>query len=408
MKNLFTVMEFTIKEAVKRKSFVITNIILILAIVLIFNIPNIADKFFKDNENKEIIFVDEEGIIAQSGINEIEEYKIVIDNNTSLEELARKVEEDEASGIVKIKNENGALSFDYIVKNYGSGLNPAVVQAFVKQLNDVNLLIKANVPQDTILALNTPIEYEIKKSSDINSDVKGSNGMTILASLILFMAIYYFAYSVCLTISSEKSSRAMETLITSTKPSTIVLGKTIGMGIVGLLQIAVLIAVAVFSYNTFLPKETTFLDGFIDFSNINAQTIALMVVYFVLGYLLYAMMYAVVGSSISRQEELQSASTPVALITVISFYAGYFSTILSPGGKMAVISSIVPFSSPFTMLSRMMSEQVPTSEIAFSILALIVAIMVISWISIKIYSSAVLHYGNKLSLKDLGKMLLSK
>lgn len=117
------------------------------------------------------------------------------------------------------------------------------------------------------------------------------------------------------------------------------------------------------------------------------------------------MMYAVVGASISRQEELQSAATPVSLITVIAFYAGYFSTIISPGGNLSVICSLVPFSSPFTMFSRMLCENVATSEIILSIGLLILGIVIISAISIKIYSNAVLHYGNKLKFKDFLNML---
>ena len=405
MNNLFTVVSFTIKEAVKRKSFIITNILLIAGIILLFNISNIANLFTSnDDESKKIVFVDYDNLIASSGLTNLDEYTIVIDNETKIEDLAVKVQDGEYSGIVKIKNNNNIVSFDYIVKNFGSGLSPDIIQTFVKQLVDVRLLLSQNVSLEVISLINTPIDYELKKASDLNVNIEGSSGISIGISLALFMAIYYFAYSICTSIASEKSSRVMETLITSTKPSTIILGKTIGMGIVGFFQILLIVLVCAISYNTF-DGAKDMLGGFIDFSVFNIQNIILTIIYFILGYILYAMLYAVVGASISRQEELQSASTPVALLTVISFYAGYFSTAFNPGGTMSVLTSFIPFSSPFTMLSRIFCESVPAMDIVISISLLIVTIVVISIISIKIYSNAVLHYGNRLKIKDIFKMM---
>lgn len=404
MNNLFIVASFTIKEAIKRKSFIITNILLIAGIILLFNISNIANLFTSNDENKKIVFIDYDNLIASSGLTNIDKYTIVIDNETKIEDLAEKVQNGEYSGIVKIKNNNNIISFDYIVKNYGNGLSPDIIQAFIKQLADVKLLLNENVALEVIGLVNTPIDYELKKASDMNENIEGSSGVSIGISLALFMAIYYFAYSVCTSIASEKSSRVMETLITSTKPSTIILGKTIGMGIVGFFQILLIVLVCAISYNTF-DGAKDMLGGFINFSVFNIQNIILMIVYFILGYILYTMLYAVVGASISRQEELQSASTPVALLTVISFYAGYFSTAFNPGGTMSVLTSFIPFSSPFTMLSRIFCESVPAMDIVISIVLLILTIVIVSIISIKIYSNAVLRYGNRLNIKDIFKMM---
>lgn len=265
MKNLFTVMQFTIKEAVQKKSFIITNIILIILIVLCFNISNIINIFSSEDNNKEIVFIDENNIILDSGLDKLDEYKVTIDNETPIEELATRVEEGQISSIVKLKSENNVISFDYIVKNYGSGLSPDLIQIFIKQLNDNRLLLDANVSPDIITAINTPVTYELKKSSDINEDISGSSIISILASLLLFMGIYYFAYSVCLSISAEKSSRVMETLITSTSPKAIVLGKTIGMGLLGLAQVLELVIVAIISSKVF-GNGIEFLGTEIDFS----------------------------------------------------------------------------------------------------------------------------------------------
>jgi len=114
-------------------------------------------------------------------------------------------------------------------------------------------------------------------------------------------------------------------------------------------------------------------------------------------------MNAVAGASVSKAEDVNSSIMPISMISMVSFYLGYF-TLAIPEGTIAIVASIIPFSAPFSMPCRLLATEVPAWQIMASIASLIVTIILIAWMSIKIYSSAVLHYGKRLKMKDLLQM----
>ena len=158
-----------------------------------------------------------------------------------------------------------------------------------------------------------------------------------------------------------------------------------------------------------LTYKLTFPDNFsiggqaLDFSSFTPFSIVMIVIYFILGYFLYAMMNAVAGATVSKAEDVNSALMPISFISIAAFYLGNFSLTV-PKGTVSIVSSIIPFSSPFSMPSRILATEVPIWQITASLLSLFITIAFIAWISIKIYSAAILHYGKRLKLKDLMKI----
>ena len=141
--------------------------------------------------------------------------------------------------------------------------------------------------------------------------------------------------------------------------------------------------------------------------NFSITSIATCIIYFILGYTVYAFLNAVTGATVSKVEDLNSAQTPVALISLFSFYLAYFTSTMpdSAGSKFA---SIFPFSSAFSMPGRILAGGATAGEIATSITLLVVTAIILAFISIKVYSGAVLHYGKRLNLKDLFKLSKEK
>ena len=117
-------------------------------------------------------------------------------------------------------------------------------------------------------------------------------------------------------------------------------------------------------------------------------------IYFILGYLSYALLYALTGSTVSKPEDIQSANSPVAILAVIGFYLSYF-TMMNPTSELNVFASLFPISSPFCMPFRIMMGLANTTDVVMSIAILIVTIIVIASVAIKIYSNAILNYGTK-------------
>ena len=222
----------------------------------------------------------------------------------------------------------------------------------------------------------------------------------MLLSIVLFYAIYFYAYQVSTAITVEKTSRIIETLVTSTSPRIIVLGKTIGIGIVGIMQTLLTILVAVICAKAFLAPEMV--SSIFEMMKLSPEVIVVIAIYYLLGYSLYALLYALTGSTVSKPEEVQSANGPVAILAVIGFYLSYF-TMMNPSSNLNEIAALVPISSPFCMPFRVMMGLSSMNELVMSIMILIITIILVAKISIKIYSSAILNYGEKISIKKLLK-----
>lgn len=277
---------------------------------------------------------------------------------------------------------------------------------YINSLSSIytNLQIsKLNLSEEQLQSLTPNFQFDIKQTSD--KEVSGNVFAIMLLSLVLFYAIYFCAYQVSTSITTEKTSKIMETLVTSTKPSTIVLGKTIGIGIIGLLQVIVIVAVALICANTFLDAELV--NSIIDLSQITPTLGILTIVYFLLGYSAFALLYALTGSTVSKPEDVQSANGPVAILAVIGFYLAYF-TMMNPTSELNVFASIFPLSSPFCMPFRVMMGVATWNEIAISIIVLAVTIFIIAKVSIRIYSQAILNYGSKMSMKDIIRVYKDK
>ena len=409
MRDLITVAEFTIKDMVKRKSFIISMIIILVLIVVGFNIPNIINNIKgEDSWNSKILLIDSQNLFEGNlEILNSEEapYDFIVQNkDISKDEIKTKIETGEIDCCLKfIKNDKGIVIDYYLESVVSFGQIPQeVLSSFSSIYKDIQIS-KLGLSNEQLIELNIPFNVNTIETDE--NAAQGNQFVVMLISLGLFMAIHFFAYQVSSSITTEKTSKIMETLITSTKPKTIIVGKTIGAGIVGLLQVLIIGVTAVISAKLFLPDGA--LEGILDMSNITPKLAVVTVVYFILGYFLFAFLYALTGSTVSKPEDINSANSPIAFIEVAGFYLAYFS-MMNPSSNINVIASILPISSPFSMPFRVMMGTATNTELLASLLILVVTIMLIAKISIKIYSSAILNYGTKLSLKDMMRLYKNK
>lgn len=410
MRDLITVASFTIKDMVKRKSFIISNIIILLIIVLLFNIPNILKLIDNGEEssNGKLLIVDQENIF-EGNLEAIKQmdlgYEVEIANEeVSFDEIKERISDEEIDDALILTSNNGKISMEYIVENlmYVEEVPETLVNAISSIYTNMQIA-KLNLTEEELRSMAPEFEFTLRQTEE--QEVEGNNVVMMLLSLVLFYAIYFCAYQVSTSITVEKTSKIIETLVTSTSPRTIVLGKTIGIGIVGLLQIAAMIIVALISKELFL--EPGMLDGLIDFENVTPFLFIITLVYFLLGYAAYALLYALTGSTVSKPEDVQSANGPVAIIAIIGFYLAYF-TMMNPTSELNVLASILPISSPFCMPFRIMMGIAETKDIILSIGVLLLTIFIVAKVSIRIYSNAILNYGSKIGMKDIFRMYKNK
>ena len=411
MRDLWTVASYTIKDMLTKKTFLISNLIILIIIVVGFNIPNIMNSFNTNesvtNGTKELI-VDAENIYegTLASLNSLDlGYEFIIENKEiSFDEIKEKIENGEIEDAIVISKQGNDIHMTYIVED-ATMMNevPESLQNIFTQLYTDLQLSKLNLSQEELEGLKPNFEFTLEQTSE--EEVKGNVLVIMILSLILFYAIYFCAYQVSTSITTEKTSKIIETLVTSTKPKTIVLGKTLGIGIVGFIQVAVIVLVALICAKFCMPENI--LNSVLDMSQITPTLGIFTVIYFILGYATYALLYALTGSTVSKPEDVQSANGPVAIVAVIGFYLSYF-TMMNPTSDLNVFASIFPFSSPFCMPFRIMMGIATPSQIAISIAVLLVTILIISNVSIKIYSNAILNYGSRVTLKDMIRMYKSK
>ena len=346
MKDILTVMKFTIKEMVKRKSFIISTLIILVFIVVGFNVPNLIKKFKGNESSTEKLLIADSEDVFDGNLDVIKslnlDYEIEITKN-SYDEIKEKIEKDEIDSAIIVEKQDNNIKMRYIVENTTMmGDVPEDIVAGMNALYMNMQISKLGLNEEQLKSITPNFEFSLEQTAE--KEAKGNVLIMMLLSMVLFFAIYFCAYQVSSSITTEKTSKIMETLVTSASPKTIVLGKTIGIGLVGLAQLIVIVGTALASAKAFLEPEL--LNSVLDMSNITPALGIITIVYFILGYLAYALLYALTGSTVSKPEDIQSANMPVAIISVVGFYLAYF-TMMNPTSNLNAIASILPISSPF-------------------------------------------------------------
>ena len=398
-RDTWTVIKFTMRDLIGRKSFRVSTIIILVLIVAGFNLPRILNAVTDSNFNNTVLISDPENLYNNQleNLNSSELAYNFKFENLNFEEIKTQINEHEISSAIIISKKDDVINLQYIVDN--AATMASTPTTLVDALNSLytNLQIqKLHLTSTQLAQISPQFNLEIQQISD--QEIGGNITVMMFVSILLFFAIYFCAYQVSSSITVEKTSKIMETLVTSTSPRTIVLGKTIGIGLVGLGQVVLFTATAIFSAYAFLDPEL--LNSMFDLSTLTPYLAFIMILYFILGYFTYALLYALTGSTISKPEDIQSANMPVAIITMIGFYLAYF-TLIDPTSELNSFAALFPFSSPFCMPLRVMMGIASGWEVIGSIAILLITCSLIAHIAIKIYSNAILNYGTKMSLRDI-------
>lgn len=404
MRNLWLVTEFTIKEMIKRKSFIISTLVLLIIIATAFNIPNIMKMLGKNDFNEEILVIDPENLF-EGNVEVLNQMNMgynfeITTENLNYDQLKQKIENDKDECIKFTKNEE-TIKMEYIVEsatmNFGT-VPQELVSIFTNLYSKIQIS-KLNITPEELATIEP--EFDVVLVETDENAAKGNVTIMMIISLVLFYAVFFCAQQVSVAITTEKTSKIIETLVTSTDSKTIVLGKTLGIGIVGLVQVILMITVAIISAKFCIDPEL--LNTIFDVSSITPKLLILTLVYFCFGYALYSLFFALTGATVSKPEDVQSANGPVSFIAVIGFYLAYFS-MMNPSSELNKVAGIVPISSPFCMPLRIMMGTATNSEITTSLLVLIVTTILLAVVAIRVYSTTILNTGARLSLKEAIKM----
>lgn len=250
----------------------------------------------------------------------------------------------------------------------------------------VNLLQVANQQVDA----RTVPPLRVVSAEPEDPDREEKAGLAFFAILVLYGQLLTYGYWVAAGVVEEKASRVIEVLLATIRPVHLLAGKIIGLGLLGLGQ---LLLIAVFGLAIAAATGSIDVDGDL------VVAVGLSLVWFVLGYAFYAAAFAVAGALVPRQEELQSSTTPLTMLILVSLFAG-FAVSSDPDGTLAHVTAFLPPVAPVTMPSRILLGAAPAWEIAASVAVMIGATVLLVPLAGRIYAAVVLRTGSAVKLRE--------
>ena len=397
MKQFGTILKFELKNYFKNKIFVGITVFLVLLIEGVMFFPRISGMFHRDgvSESKErplmLVFADrteDMDVIRQSFTASFPEYDVRT-GETDLMQAREQITSGDVECAFVI---TGPTSYEYYVDNLSMYDSKTMTADEVLQnLYRMNAMVGSGISQeDAQQILSAQITHQTK---NLGKNQAQNFFYTYVMIFALYMVIMLYGQMVATNVATEKSSRAMEVLITSAKPVSMMFGKVIASCLAGLIQL-----VAVFgSAYLFFNMNRTYWDGSGIISSIFDMPLDLLVymlVFFVLGFFIYAFLYGAIGSTASKLEDINTSVMPLTMLFIIAFMVVIFSMTNGSVDNLAMrICSYIPFTSPIAMFTRIAMSTVPFYEIALSICILIVSVVGVGVLSAKIYRVGVLLYG---------------
>ena len=216
-----------------------------------------------------------------------------------------------------------------------------------------------------------------------------------IGAVLILVGIFSFGFTVLTGVIEEKQSRVVEVVLSTVRPRDLLMGKVLGIGVLGLVQLLVFVAAALAAANLtqrFTLPETT------------PAAVVLLAVWFVLGYALYSTALGFLGALASRLEEASNASTPVTMIAMISYFVAIFSVINDPSGVVARVATFIPASAPFVVPLRAAFDAISPIEVVLAMVITIAAIWILFSIGARVYAGAVLQTAGRIKIRDAWRM----
>jgi ABC-2 type transport system permease protein len=417
MNKMGTVISFTLRNKMRNKAFIITTVILMLLSAGLANAAYLIDKLGGSDTASDVGYVQgqqpEIVQLLQTKLAQTPEggTEVKLEKQADEAQLKQWVDDGTLNGYVTF-TDNPALGFPDAVYHSKSAFGSGTSQTLNAALNVVkmDMIVKdVGLQPDQLQKLQTPAQLKNEKVSLTNEAGKTEEeqataiGLMYAVIILLFMGIMISGQLIATEITAEKSSRVMEIIVTSVSPLAQMFGKIIGTFISAVIQLALIIGVMVINMN--LPHNAGALESLgIRLDTVDPSLLVYAVTFFLLGYFLFATMFAGVGSIVSRTEDLGQAVMPITMMMALGFYVAMFG-LTRPDSTLIVVCSFIPFFSPFMMLMRIGLSEPAWWEIALSLGILIGSTLFLGWLSAKIYRAGVLMYGKKPSIKELVKAM---
>ena len=326
--------------------------------------------------------------------------------------LARSTETHPDGVVVLTDQALDSGTLRYLGSNVGSPTDMDVLQGSLQAAVLAERLSRANLDPEVVRRASSPIRLE--KSKVTAGRLTGESGeasffLAYVMTFVLYFALLIYGIQVMSSILEEKTSRVVEVLAASLAPFQLMLGKIVGVGAVGLFQLT-LWAAAAFCLTTSLGPILGLMHVSPDVAasapvpSIRLDLLLVFLTFFVLGFFLYAGLYAAVGAMCSSYQDTQQANVPVTMGIVAGFMC-MFPILNEPDGTLARVLTMVPFVAPFATPLRYSITPLPLGELLLSMLMTALGVLGVAWLSSRVYRIGILAYGKRPSLRELARWI---
>ena len=442
LRNIGLIANYEFRKRVKQRSFIVVTIIILVLVILGACVPTAIGYFTSTSSSQtKLVVANHAGAIAGMNEDALSRYIDASLNGTvasasgtntsgkpaysislaptssSISGLQQQVKDGTISILLVFdRAANGDMRFTYYANTGSSGLNGDLhlsgIQALSGQLNVLDGAARLGLtPAQTASLFAPPAFSAVNTGQSGRSTVETVTGyiLAYVGILLIFMSVYMYGYAVATGVAEEKSSRIMEILVNAATPFQLMVGKVVGIGAAGLAQMAAFVVVGIGALLLQTPLQALLHGSSAGGLNLNitgasVTMLLLLLVYFLLGFLLYATLFAAMGALIKRQEELQNIVQPVMWLFLIGYLVSFVG-FSNPDAAWVKVISYIPFWTPTTMLMRIGMGSVAWWEIALTVGLMLVAIYLCAVISARIYRFGVLMYGQKPGLRQLAKLV---
>lgn len=408
MKQFGKILKFELKYYFKNKVFVGITIFLVLLIAAVMFFPRIIDSFeisdsTEATEPLSVILVktdlqENEEIVIESFATAFVDYDVQA-TSEDVEDIKEQITEGKAECAFVM---SGPTSYTYYVNNLSMyDMNTEIANEVLQKVYQMSAMIDEGMTEEQageIMAVQ--IESNV---TSLGKDQMENYWYTYIMIFALYMVILLYGQMVATNVATEKSSRAMEVLITSARPTSMMFGKVIASCLAGLIQIVAVFGSSILFYN--LNKDH-WGDNFIIESifDMPLELLVYMLIFFILGFFIYAFLFGAIGSTASKLEDINTSVMPLTFLFIIAFVVVMASMSSGSVDNLVMkICSFVPFTSPMAMFTRIAMSTVPWYEILISIVILVGSVLGVGVLSAKIYRVGVLLYGTTPKLGSIIK-----
>ncbi len=437
LRNIGLIARYECRKRIRQRSFIIMTILMLVLVILAASVPTVIQYFTAtSNAQTKMVVMNNAGRIAgmndetlaryigvtlngaaqASGTNtsSTPPYSIsVVPAGNSISNLQKQVKDGSISILLVFdRAANGDIDFTYYTNantsNFTGDTHLPQIQALAGQLNTLDKAARFGLtPAQTANLFAPPALHVVNTNQNVRSVAEFVTRYILgyIGIILIFTAIYLYGYGVAAGVAEEKSSRIMEILVNAATPFQLMVGKIVGIGVAGLSQMTAFVVVGIGALMLQTPLRALLLGNSaggmnLDITGASTVMLFLLLVYFLLGFLLYATLFAAVGALVKRQEELQNIIQPVMWLFLIGYLVSFVG-ISNPDATWFKVISWIPFWTPTTMLMRVALGTVAWWEIATTIVLMLGAIYLCALASARIYHFGVLMYGQKPSLRQL-------